>query len=187
MKQEIASLKSISAKVEPEEAVANVEKQLAETVSPRYQKLEQLLAAGNWQAADAETYRVILQVAGRAKDGLLDNDSIETFPGEDLRQIDYLWVKYSNGRFGFSVQKRIWQEVKESYNDFGDRVEWRAGGKWKNYDELTFSPSAPVGHLPNHILLASPLNDDRFRVLVAGVSWVRWCWLGNLLLSRRDF
>ncbi len=30
---------------------------------------------------------------------------------EDLRTIDQLWVKYSNGRFGFSVQKRIWHSI----------------------------------------------------------------------------
>lgn len=157
MKQEIASLKSISAKVEPEEAVANVEKQLDETVSPRYQKLEQLLAAGKWQEADKETVWVMLQVAGREKEGWLNSDSIQKFPCEDLRQIDRLWVKYSNGRFGFSVQKRIWEEVGghpganyETKRRVGDRVGWRVGGKWKNYSELTFSPSAPVGHLPSH-------------------------------------
>jgi hypothetical protein len=33
------------------------------------------------------------------------------FPCTDLRTIDGLWVKYSNGHFGFSVQKEIYLSV----------------------------------------------------------------------------
>jgi HTH-type transcriptional regulator/antitoxin HigA len=61
-------------------------------------------------------------------------NSIENFPCDDLRTIDQLWVKYSQGRFGFSVQKKIWLEVggKVDYDTeckLGDRVGWRKGGK----------------------------------------------------------
>ncbi|MBP0016279.1 MAG: GUN4 domain-containing protein [Cyanobacteria bacterium SBLK] len=41
--------------------------------------------------------------------GLLNVQSIDNFPCEDLREIDQLWIHYSKGRFGFSVQKRIYQ------------------------------------------------------------------------------
>ncbi|CCQ59603.1 GUN4 domain-containing protein, partial [Crocosphaera watsonii] len=34
----------------------------------------------------------------------------DNFPCEDLRIIDQLWVKYSNGQFGFSVQKQIYMD-----------------------------------------------------------------------------
>jgi serine/threonine-protein kinase len=123
------------------------------TVSPRYQKLQQLLAAGKWREADEETARVMLQVAGREEEGWLDSDSTNQFPCEDLRQIDGLWVQYSNGRFGFSVQKRIWQECggkvdKETWGRLGDRVGWRKEGKWKSYDECTFTSKASPGHFP---------------------------------------
>ncbi|MBW4631740.1 MAG: GUN4 domain-containing protein [Iphinoe sp. HA4291-MV1] len=53
----------------------------------------------------------MLKVVGRKKDGWLDVESINNFPCTDLSTIDQLWVKYSNAHFGFSVQKRIWQEV----------------------------------------------------------------------------
>ncbi|MCT7980027.1 serine/threonine-protein kinase [Laspinema olomoucense] len=124
------------------------------TVSPRYQKLQLFLAAGKWREADEETARLMLQVAGREEDGWLDEDSINQFPCEDLRQIDGLWVQYSNGCFGFSVQKRIWQECggKVDYYEtecrLGDRVGWRKEGKWLRYDECTFTSKAPPGHLP---------------------------------------
>ena len=51
----------------------------------------------------------MLAVAKREKE--LDVNSIDNFPCEDLRTIDQLWVKYSDGRFGFSVQKRIYQNL----------------------------------------------------------------------------
>ncbi|NJR67007.1 MAG: transcriptional regulator, partial [Leptolyngbyaceae cyanobacterium CRU_2_3] len=54
---------------------------------------------------------VMLEVAGREKQYYLGLEDIREFPCEDLRVIDRLWVQYSNGRFGFSVQKRIWLEV----------------------------------------------------------------------------
>jgi hypothetical protein len=76
-----------------------------------YINLRNLLAAKKWKEADEETARVMLKVAGREEEGWLDTESIEKFPCEDLRTIDQLWVKYSNGRFGFSVQKRIYQSL----------------------------------------------------------------------------
>ncbi len=130
----------------------------SEQVLPRYRQLRDLLKAGKWEEADGETAKVMLQVAGRTKEGWLDSHSIQNFPCEDLRAIDQLWVKYSNGRFGFSVQKRIWQQVggKVDYETecrLGDRVGWRVNDKWLNYDDLTFSRNAPLGHLPADVEL----------------------------------
>lgn len=80
---------------------------------------------------------------------------IQKFPCEDLKTIDQLWVKYSKGRFGFSIQKQIWQEVggKPNADDliwcsFGERVGWRVKGDWLWSDNLTFTLNAPKGHLP---------------------------------------
>jgi hypothetical protein len=53
----------------------------------------------------------MLEVAGREKQGYLELEDIRQFPCEDLRIIDQLWVQYSNGHFGFSVQKKIYLEV----------------------------------------------------------------------------
>ncbi|CAD5958028.1 serine/threonine-protein kinase [Planktothrix agardhii] len=120
-----------------------------------YRQLEQLLKAGNWKEADAETANKMCEVAGRTKEGWLRNEDIDKFPCEDLRTIDQLWVKYSNGRFGFSVQKRIYQSLggTRSYDSkvweaFGDQVGWRVGGSWLYYRDLKFNQTAPVGHLP---------------------------------------
>ncbi|MFM6619893.1 MAG: GUN4 domain-containing protein, partial [Dolichospermum sp.] len=76
-----------------------------------YRKLRDLLKAGKWKEADEETLRVMLCVGEREREGWLDINSIDNFPCADLSIIDKLWVKYSDGRFGFSVQKRIYQSL----------------------------------------------------------------------------
>ncbi|MBS9389571.1 MAG: GUN4 domain-containing protein [Dolichospermum sp. WA123] len=120
-----------------------------------YTRLSALLAAGKWKEADEETYRVMLEVAKREKEGWLYDEHIDNFACADLRTIDQLWVKYSNGKFGFSVQKRIYQGfggTKEYNSDiwdkFGDKVGWRKGGEWLYYEDITFDIKAPKGHLP---------------------------------------
>ena len=79
----------------------------------------------------------------------------ENFSCQDLGTIDKLWVKYSNGKFGFSVQKQIYQGVGGSkeynwddYKKFADKVGWRKGGEWLSYSQLTFSDKHYTGHLP---------------------------------------
>jgi hypothetical protein len=116
-----------------------------------YTKLRDLLAAGKWKEADEETRSVMLKAAGREEERYLNSKSIENFPCTDLRTIDQLWIEYSKGLFGFSVQKRIYESVGKDYGKFGDRVGWRKGmfsKEWLSYNELTFSLNAPQGHLP---------------------------------------
>ena len=104
------------------------ELELKSDVGMDYNKLQNYLKAGNWKEADKETAQVMLEVAKREKEGWLDTEHIDNFPYKDLRTIDQLWVKYSDGRFGFSVQKRIYQGLggtreynSEIWNKFGDR------------------------------------------------------------------
>ncbi|MBC1197745.1 GUN4 domain-containing protein [Microcystis aeruginosa BLCCF158] len=124
-----------------------------------YSKLRDLLKAEKWKEADEETLRVMLAVAKREKEGWLRVEDIDNFPCADLRTIDQLWVKYSNGRFGFSVQKRIYQGLggtreynREIWEKFGDKVGWRKGGSWTiGNKDITFdksAPETPEGHLP---------------------------------------
>jgi WD40 repeat protein len=125
-----------------------------------YALLQELLKAGQWQEADSETTMLMLRIAVREAEGWLREEDIEKFPCTDLLTIDQLWVKYSNGRFGFSIQKNIWQSIGgmknadyELYYSFGERVGWRlGGGSWLYYSELTFDTWAPVGHLPGGVL-----------------------------------
>ena len=116
-----------------------------------YTHLRNLLLAGNWKEADSQTCKIMLEISQREKKGWLDDESILNLPCQDLRTINALWLKYSNGRFGFSVQKQIWQDINESsLVAFGDRVGWRVDGNWliDYHSDFNFSLDAPVGHLP---------------------------------------
>lgn len=120
-----------------------------------YTRLRDLLAAKNWKEADRETYRVMIQAVGKKDGDWFTSDELLNFLCTDLRTIDRLWVKYSNGHFGFSVQKEIYLSVKiadgNEYNNeydwkrFGARVGWRRAMRYK---EVTFDTSSPRGHLP---------------------------------------
>ena len=118
-----------------------------------YTRLRDFLKAQNWRAADEETLKVMLQAANRQKEDWLNNESIENFPCTDLRTIDQLWVKYSNGHFGFSVQRRIWLNSggkvdHETEKALGDAVGWRKNDSWLGYKDITLTLNAPEGHLP---------------------------------------
>ena len=92
----------------------------------------------------------------------LNVKDIENFPGDDLQTIDQLWLKYSKGKFGFSVQKKIYfnymrgkKESKEFDEDkwlkFCSRVGWikEKEGKYVKDSELIFElDQAFEGHLP---------------------------------------
>ena len=96
----------------------------------------------------------MLEAAGKSERYLYVED-VENFPCQDLGTIDKLWVRYSNGKFGFSVQKQIYQGLggikeydKKVWEAFGDKVGWHKGGSWLRYSELAFSEKHYMGHLP---------------------------------------
>ncbi|EFA69843.1 GUN4 domain-containing protein, partial [Cylindrospermopsis raciborskii] len=74
-------------------------------------KLEALLKAKNFKEADLETDRVMLAVANRQSEGWLRMEDAENFPCKELRTIDNLWLKYSQGKFGISVQQEIYKNL----------------------------------------------------------------------------
>ena len=124
-------------------------------ISVDYSQLDWLLASGKWEEADEETLNKMLEAAGRTEDGWLRREDIDRFPCEDLRTIDQLWVKYSNGRFGFSVQKRIYESLggtreydKKIWDAFGHSVGWNVNNRWLYYKNLTFYTAAREGKLP---------------------------------------
>ena len=137
-----------------------------------YTKLRDLLAAGEWQKADKETRSVMLRAAGQESRGWLEDDDIDNFPCEDLRTINRLWLHYSQGKFGFSVQKEIYESLggTKDYNEkvwqnFCVRTGWRRVGEYLDYSSLTFNlESAPIAHLP------SPIGWRRY-------GWIVWRYL----------
>ncbi|HEY9625692.1 MAG TPA: GUN4 domain-containing protein [Coleofasciculaceae cyanobacterium] len=144
-------------------AKKQAEQEAAEVKSDRgidYKPLRDLLKAGKWKEADQEAAERMCEVMGRQEEGWLREEDIEQFPCTDLRTIDQLWVKYSDGKFGFSVQKKIWEECgspmkpNDDWEKFGYRIGWRNHGKWMNYSQLTFDQRKSLtGELPKLVTL----------------------------------
>ena len=140
----------------PPTLILNPDLQLNSIVGIDYSRLQNLLAQQQWQQADAETAIVMLKVANRESEGFLRDEDLKRFPCIDLGTINNLWIYYSKGRFGFSVQSNIWLEVGgelnadyETYCRLGDRIGWRLNKQWVSYTNFIFDcDNAPGGHLP---------------------------------------
>ncbi|WP_199290873.1 MULTISPECIES: GUN4 domain-containing protein [unclassified Anabaena] len=133
-------------------------------ISIIFQKLEALLKAKKWRDADLETWKLMKKLTKREQQGWLRVEDVKNFPRQELRKMDQLWVKYSNGKFGFSVQKQIWLDLGgklggepdwDTFKKLGDRVGWRKNNEWLSYDSYTFNKDAPQGHLPSTKVLGS--------------------------------
>jgi uncharacterized caspase-like protein len=140
---------------EPQNAVDTVP--LESEAGINYCKLRDLLKDGKWEEADRETLAVMLQASNRKSDGWLDENSLKKFPCKDLRTIDQLWVSSTNGHFGFSVQKRIWEKCGspmsngQDWDRFCVRVGWQDSGatQYVKYSDLRKNPAmSQIGEIP---------------------------------------
>lgn len=140
-----------------------------------YVYLEQLLAACEWQEADLETKIILFKLSEQEENKGLGVDEIRNLPYEIISNLDSLWIKYSNGHFGFSIQQEIWQKlltpdrkpfwefwkkntvvednISGNWYRFGECVGWyttnKSGKKdWVQYRNITFGLNAQKGHLP---------------------------------------
>lgn len=116
-----------------------------------YYKLRDLLADGNWRGANIETSNLMLSLACPTKGRWLDSESIKKISCEEFRIIDQLWINYSKGKFGFSVQHKIWDYVQGNIDQFGTIVGWRVKKSWIPYSKYNFSIYASDGHLPAYL------------------------------------
>jgi serine/threonine protein kinase len=114
-----------------------------------YTQLQTLLIQRKWKEADRETKALICMAAGKRVGGYLFPNEIPKIACEDLQTIDRLWVKYSAGRFGLSVQTRIFEELDRDYGSFCEQVGWPAHLPPLPDAGMIYSLKAPVGHLPS--------------------------------------
>lgn len=119
-----------------------------------YTPLEEAMKAGNWREADDWTRDIIIKLAGEDAEirEYIYFTEVKNIPEADLKTIDDLWVTYSNGNFGYSVQAKIWKREKEMWGKFFKKLDWTTGENnayrsWKN-DEYIYKADAAKGHLP---------------------------------------
>ncbi|MBO3462220.1 GUN4 domain-containing protein [Aetokthonos hydrillicola Thurmond2011] len=136
-----------------------------------YTPLQKLLAVQDFQAADRMTLQKMCELAGPAavQRKWLYFSEVENFPSLDLQTMNNLWVVYSEGKFGFSVQREIWLSLGKNWESLWTKIAWKSGNNWTRYpNEFTWDLTAPRGHLP----LSNQLRG--VRVIASLLSHPAW-------------
>jgi hypothetical protein len=116
-----------------------------------YQLLQDLLLQQDFQTADSITRQKFCELAGESalQRKWVYFTEVEQFPSVDLHTINSLWWVYSEGQFGFSVQRKLWISLGRNFVKLWPKIDWKQGNSWTKYPEgFTWSLDAPAGHLP---------------------------------------
>ncbi len=116
-----------------------------------YGPLQELLVQQDFEEADRLTLAKLCELAGptAVKRKWVYFTEVEQFPVVDLHTIDRLWLLYSEGKFGFSVQRRLWLSLGQNWDKFWPRIAWKDDNIWTRYPGgFIWDLSAPDGHLP---------------------------------------
>lgn len=117
-----------------------------------YQPLYIALVSNNFRKANELTQLYLKQLAKLNKDNQrqwLYFTDIFNLPTQDLQTIDQLWTIYSTGKFGLSIQRRIWLYNNKDWEKFWHTIGWKVNKKNLRYpNEFIWDNTAPTGHLP---------------------------------------
>ncbi|KAK1646140.1 hypothetical protein QYE76_063945 [Lolium multiflorum] len=135
----------------------------AATTSPPTPSLEllgQQLAEGDYRQADETTRALLIYLAGEParRRGYVFFSEVQFISVEDLRAIDTLWMEHSNGKFGYSVQRRIWEKSVRDYTRLFIKIGWmkKLDSEVEQFNYRAFpdefiwelNDDTPEGHLP---------------------------------------
>ena len=116
-----------------------------------YSPLQQYLLNESYEDADRFTSSKLRELAGEkaVKRGYVYFSEVELIPAIDLSTLDKLWILYSRGKFGFTVQAKILDSVGGRYDKLWPRIGWKKDGVWTRYPKaFNWSIEAPNGHMP---------------------------------------
>lgn len=116
-----------------------------------YGPLQHHLLRQEFEAADRLTSTHLRQLAGPEAErrGYVYFSEVPPMPALDLDTLDRLWITYSLGRFGFSVQGQILRRCQGRWEELWPRLGWKQEGTWTRYPgSFTWSLEAPEGHMP---------------------------------------
>lgn len=118
-----------------------------------YAPLSQYLKDQDFRKADDETRALLIKMAGpgAVARGWVYFSEVKTIPAEDLQTVDALWRAASKGKFGYSVQRELFQQSARRWPKFFRQIDWTVGEhsvyrKWPA--EFVYSMDAVKGHLP---------------------------------------
>lgn len=132
--------------------------------------LENFLRNEDFQSADTVTRTILYNLMGTSE-RYLSQDDFSNLDCYYINYIDGLWESYSNGKFSFSKQNKIYTDIiEQSFNGFmstegniafGRAVGWfndEVEGGWINNSNLDYSTNAPDGHLPTRTPVSEKLD-----------------------------
>jgi len=116
-----------------------------------YSPLQLYLLNENYEDADRFTSSKLRELAGEkaVKRGYVYFSEVDSIPSIDLSTLNKLWIVYSRGKFGFTVQAKILDSVGGRYDKLWPRIGWKKDGIWTRYPKaFNWSIEAPNGHMP---------------------------------------
>ena len=148
-----------------------------------YVPLATLLATGDFLGADQFTRDNLIKIAGpdAVKRSFVYFTEADKLPEKDLCTMERLWLQFSDGNFGYSVQKRVWDVENANFDKFIRRIGWTKTEngserklKWFGQNEFIYSvEKAPKGHLP----LTSALRGTQLiKSLMRHPVWTKYNW-----------
>lgn len=148
-----------------------------------YVPLATMLATKDFLAADQFTRDNLIRISGAEAAGrnFVYWTEVQKLPKRDLITMEKLWLESSNGQFGYSVQRRIWDSEKGNFDNFIRKVGWtitenetERKRKWFGNNEFIYDlEKAPKGHLP----LTNALRGTQLlRQILAHPVWTEFDW-----------
>lgn len=117
-----------------------------------YTPLYKALVNKNFKQADLLTSIYLNQLVGiepSSKRQWLYFTDIYRLPCKDIKTIDKLWRIYSYGKFGYSIQRKIWINNNKKWDKFWRVIGWEDNNKLIRYpNDFIWNSDAPRGHLP---------------------------------------
>ena len=116
-----------------------------------YAPLQRALMAQQFEEADRITSSLLRELAGpeAVRRGYVYYSEVPPIASADLDSLDRLWVCFSRGRFGFSVQGKLLRGCNGRWELLWPKLAWKDGGRWTRYPgSFQWSIEAPEGHMP---------------------------------------
>lgn len=138
-----------------------------------YRRLIYLLEASKWKEGDEETVRLIKKLMPYfvKRSGCIDID-VNEISVKHLKAINRIWLETSGGRFGFSVQQRIWNKInhlrddhdwiedQSQYDLFAKQVDWSNDMGLIYHVDFDYKITSAKGSLPAKILLLETYDPN---------------------------
>jgi hypothetical protein len=139
-------------------ADAEIPTNLPSEMGMDYVPLATMLATGQLAEADQFTRDALIKISGASEKGrnFVYWTEVKKIPATDLATIERLWMKFSGGKFGYSVQKKKWRQSKGDFEVFCRKIGWTTTDgeverkkRWFGASEFIYDvKKAPEGHLP---------------------------------------